>query len=167
LQHFLASTAVRSANVGAMPDAARAIENLLYLYAERIDAGDLEGVADLFTHGRIHASPGASPVRTFEGRDAVLTLYRASTRLYEDGTPRTKHVTTNAFIEIEPSGTRASARSGFTVFQQVGDTPLQPILCGRYADTFHSIDGHWRFDTRLMQIDLVGDLSRHLLYALR
>ena len=150
-----------------MTDPARAIENLLYLYAERIDAGDLEGVAELFTHGRIQASPGASPVRTFEGRDEVLALYRASTRLYEDGTPRTKHVTTNAFIEVEPSGARASARSGFTVFQQVGDTPLQPIICGRYADTFQLIDAHWWFDTRFMQVDLAGDLSRHLLYALR
>lgn len=150
-----------------MPQSAREIENLIYAYAERIDAGDLEGVAALFTHGRIQASPGASPVQTFEGRDAVLALYRSSTRLYEDGTPRTKHVTTNAFIEVEPGGTRASARSGFTVFQQVGDTPLQPIICGRYADTFHVVDGRWCFDTRRMQVDLVGDLSRHLLYALR
>jgi len=150
-----------------MADAARAIENLLYLYAERIDAGDFEGVAELFTHGRIEASPGARPARTFEGRDEVLALYRASTRLYDDGTPRTKHVTTNAFIEVEPGGTRASARSGFTVFQQVGDTPLQPIICGRYQDTFHVVDGRWWFDTRVMRIDLLGDLSRHLLYALR
>jgi 3-phenylpropionate/cinnamic acid dioxygenase small subunit len=150
-----------------MADPAREIENLLYLYAERIDAGDLEGVAELFTHGRIRASPGATPAQTIEGRDEVLALYRASTRLYEDGTPRTKHVTTNAFIEVDPGGTRAAARSGFTVFQQVGDTPLQPIICGRYHDSFHRVDGRWCFDTRTMLIDLVGDLSRHLLYALR
>jgi hypothetical protein len=30
-----------------MSDAAHEIENLLYAYAERIDAGDLEGVAAL------------------------------------------------------------------------------------------------------------------------
>ena len=148
-------------------DAARAIENLLYLYAERIDAGDLEGVADLFAHGRIQASSGKAPATTFEGREKVLALYHASTRLYEDGTPRTKHVTTNAFIEVAPDGASAVARSGFTVFQQVGDAPLQPIICGRYADTFHMIDGRWWFDTRVMMVDLVGDLSRHLLYALR
>ena len=149
-----------------MTDPARAIENLLYLYAERIDAGDLEGVAELFAHGRIKASPDASPEQTFEGSEKVLALYRASTRLYENGTPRTKHVTTNAFIEVDASGTRASARSGFTVFQQVGDTPLQPIICGRYADTFHQVDGRFWFDTRVMLIDLLGDLSRHLLYKI-
>jgi 3-phenylpropionate/cinnamic acid dioxygenase small subunit len=150
-----------------MNDPARAIENLLYLYAERIDAGDLEGVADLFAHGRIEASSGVEAAHAIEGRDAVLALYRGSVRLYDDGTPRTKHVTTNAYIEIEESGDRAIARSGFTVFQQAGDAPLQPILCGRYADTFHQVDGRWWFDTRIMQIDLVGDLGRHLLYALR
>jgi hypothetical protein len=149
-----------------MIDPARAIENLLYLYAERMDAGDLEGVADLFAHGRIEAVNGGVAHR-FEGRDAVLGLYRASTRLYEDGTPRTKHVTTNAFIEIEPGGTRAVARSGYTVFQQVGDAPLEPIICGRYADTFQQIDARWWFDTRVMHVDLVGDLGRHLRYALR
>ena len=54
-----------------MADAAREIENLLHTYAERIDAGDLEGVADLFAHGRIAASPEATPEQTFDGRDRV------------------------------------------------------------------------------------------------
>ena len=39
-----------------MSDAAHEIENLLYAYAERIDAGDLEGVAGLFEHGSTTAS---------------------------------------------------------------------------------------------------------------
>ena len=37
---------------------------------------------------------------------------------------------------------------------------------GRYHDSFHRIDGLWWFDTRVMLVDLVGDLSRHLLYEL-
>jgi 3-phenylpropionate/cinnamic acid dioxygenase small subunit len=150
-----------------VPDAAREIENLLYTYAERIDAGDLEGVADLFTHGRIAASTEALPDQTFEGRERVLGLYRASTRIYDDGTPRTKHVTTNAIIEVDDGANSASARSYYTVFQRVDDLPLQPIIAGRYHDTFRRIDGRWWFDTRVMLVDLVGDLSRHLLYELR
>ncbi|HYJ54992.1 MAG TPA: nuclear transport factor 2 family protein, partial [Mycobacterium sp.] len=35
-----------------MSDSAREIENLVYTYAERLDAGDLDGVAALFAHGR-------------------------------------------------------------------------------------------------------------------
>jgi len=150
-----------------MSDPAREIENLIYRYAERIDAGDLEGVAELFTHGRIAVSAGASPQQTIEGRDRVLALYRGSTRLYDDGTPHTRHVTTNTIIEIEDGASTASARSYYTVFQQVDGLSLQPIICGRYQDSFQRIDGRWWFDTRIMLIDLVGDLSRHLLYELR
>ena len=149
-----------------MADAAREIENLLHTYAERIDAGDLEGVADLFAHGRILASADAPSEQSFEGRDRVLALYRASTRLYADGSPHTKHVTTNSIIEVDEGARTASARSYFTVFQQVEDLPLQPIICGRYSDTFRRIKGRWWFDSRLMIVDLVGDLSRHLLYDL-
>ena len=52
-------------------DSAREIENLLYTYAERIDAGDLDGVADLFAHGRIHGQENGPPETVFEGRDAA------------------------------------------------------------------------------------------------
>jgi ketosteroid isomerase-like protein len=149
-----------------MADEARAIENLLYTYAERIDAGDLEGVADLFAHGRIAVSAEATPEQAIAGREQVLALYRASTRLYPDGSPHTKHVTTNAIIEIEDGADGASARSYYSVLQQVDDLPLQPVIAGRYHDTFRRIDGRWWFDTRIILVDLVGDLSRHLLYPL-
>jgi 3-phenylpropionate/cinnamic acid dioxygenase small subunit len=149
-----------------MADDAREIENLLHIYAERIDAGDLDGVADLFIHGRIAASTEAKPEMVFEGRDRVLALYRGSMRIYDDGSPHTRHVTTNSIIDVNENGDAASARSYYTVFQQVDDLPLQPIISGRYRDTFQRIDGHWWFDTRIMIIDLVGDLSRHLLYEL-
>jgi len=149
-----------------MPDAAREVENLLYTYAERIDAGDLEGVAELFTHGRVQASATATPEQTFEGRERVLALYRGSARIYADGSPHTKHVTTNPIIEADAEVGRATARSYYTVFQQVEDFPLQPIIAGRYHDSFHRIDNRWWFDTRIMFVDLVGDLSRHLLYDL-
>jgi 3-phenylpropionate/cinnamic acid dioxygenase small subunit len=149
-----------------MADPAREIENLLHTYAERMDAGDLEGVADLFAHGRVAASADAPPEYTFEGRERVLALYRGSARIYEDGSPHTRHVTTNSIIEVEDGAEAASARSYFTVFQQLEDLPLQPIIGGRYHDTFKLIDGRWWFDTRIMIVDLVGDLSRHLLYEL-
>jgi len=149
-----------------MADPAREIENLLHTYAERIDGGDLEGVADLFVHGRILATPDAAPDRAIVGRDGVLALYRASTRIYEDGSPHTKHVTTNCIIEVEDGARAAAARSYFTVFQRVDGFPLQPIIAGRYHDTFRRIDGSWWFDTRIMIVDLVGDLSRHLLFKL-
>ncbi len=149
-----------------MANDARAIENLLYTYAERIDQGNLEAVAELFTHGRIKPSPDAPAEQTFEGRARVLSMYRAATRIYGDGTPRTHHVTTNAIVEVEAGNAQGAARSYYTVFQRTDELPLQPIICGRYHDTFHKIDGQWWFDTRIMFVDLVGDLKQHLLYEL-
>jgi 3-phenylpropionate/cinnamic acid dioxygenase small subunit len=146
-------------------DAAREIENLLYAYAERIDAGDYDDVAELFTHGRIHGVENGPPSTVFEGRERVREMYEMSTRLHEDGTPKTKHVITNARIEVE--GQAGSARSYYTVFQATPDLPLQPIITGRYRDTFHVVAGQWWFDTRLMLVDQVGDLGHHLKYDLR
>lgn len=140
------------------------IENLLYTYAERIDLGDLEGVADLFTHGMIRAAGAEGAIK---GRDAVLALYQGSTRIYEDnGTPHTKHVTTNVIIEVADDRSEASARSYFSVFQSLPDFPLQAIIAGRYHDRFERVEGHWRFSERVMMPELFGDLSRHLLIDL-
>ena len=145
-----------------MADPARRIENLLYLYAERIDAGDLAGVAELFRHGRLRPAPGVE----LQGVDEVRALYDGSTRLHEDGTPRTRHVTTNVIVEVDESAGTGSARSSFTVLQQTDELPLQPIIVGRYHDTFHVVDGEWCFATREMIVDLTGDLSHHLLFEL-
>jgi 3-phenylpropionate/cinnamic acid dioxygenase small subunit len=145
-----------------MPDSARGIENLVYTYAERIDAGDLDGVAELFRHGRIEAAPGV----VVEGPEKVRRLYDGSTRLYEDGTPRSRHVTTNVIVEVDEDAGTASARASYVVLQQTDELPLQPIIAGRYRDTFHRVDGKWWFDTRQMFVDLTGDLSKHLLFEL-
>ena len=106
-----------------MSDSARLIENLLYTYAERIDAGNLEGVADLFAHGRIVASPEAPMETVVAGRDEVLGMYQSSTRLYPCGTPRTKHVTTNAIIETDDDAGTAAGRTYYTVFQPARRLP--------------------------------------------
>ena len=102
---------------------------------------------------------------------AACELFERSTRRYPNGTPLTKHVITNVIVDLEDSGTapavRASARSYYTVFQAVpGHLALQPVIAGRYRDTFERRDGGWRFRTRHLYVDLVGDLSQHLLFEL-
>lgn len=142
-------------------DSSRLIENLLYTYAERIDAGDLEGVASLFTKARIIAPDGSEQ----RGYDAVLGMYRASTRIYPDtGTPCTRHVTTNAIIEVDEHQGMATSRSYFSVLQALPDFPLQVIIAGRYEDEFEHIASGWRFRSRRMFPEQIGDLSRHLLF---
>lgn len=83
-------------------------------------------------------------------------------RRYDDGTPHTKHVTTNLVIDADEDAGTATARSYFTVFQQVDDFPLQAVIAGRYHDTFAKVDGEWRLTERVYLCDLFGDLSRHL-----
>ncbi|MGA8845162.1 MAG: nuclear transport factor 2 family protein, partial [Nocardioides sp.] len=155
----------------AVTDSARAIENLLHTYALRIDAGDLDGVADLFAYGRILGQEDGPPESVFEGRDGVRAMYEMATRLYDDGTPKTKHVTTNSIIEVDEETGTASAQSTYLVTQATADLALQVIITGHYRDTFQRLadaggaafgTGHWWFDSRTMYVDQVGDLSHHL-----
>jgi 3-phenylpropionate/cinnamic acid dioxygenase small subunit len=144
-----------------MAESHREIERLLYVYAERIDLGDFEGVADLFAFATI-VGPGGEPGP--HGREGVLKMYEATTRRYDDdGTPHTKHVTSNLIIEVDESAGLATCRSYFTVFQALPDFPIQPIVAGRYHDRFERVEGHWRFTERKMMPELFGDMSRHML----
>jgi len=153
-----------------MVDSARQIENLLYTYALRIDAGDLDGVADLFAHGRILGQEDGPPETVFEGPAGVRAMYEMATRLYpDDGTPKTKHVTTNAIIEVDDRAGTATAHSSYLVTQATPDLPLQVIITGHYRDTFHRLEDPedpdataWWFESRTMYVDQVGDLSHHL-----
>ena len=148
-----------------MDNSYQAIKNLIYTYADRIDAGDYEGLSQLFEHAVITAEAMDDPV---QGSDNVLAMYTESTRKYPDtGTPKTKHVTTNLIIEVDEENDRATGKAYYTVMQAVpGSLALQPIIAGRYHDTFHRVDGRWCFDTREMFVDLQGDLSHHLLFEL-
>ncbi len=150
-----------------MMDDARQIENLLYTYANLIDAGDFDGIGELFQHGRILASPDAPEDSAAVGRDAVRKMYEMSTRLYEDGTPKTRHVTTNVLVEVDDAGQTATARATATVFQRTEQLPLQPIIVCNYRDSFQKREGRWWFDTRIMDVSLIGDLSQHLLFELK
>ena len=134
------------------------IATLIFRYAERIDAGDLDALAELFRHARYGAGDGPL-VLTGE---QVARINRELIILYEDGTPRTRHVTTNLVIEVDEAAGTAAARSYYVVFQQAPGTPLEPIVSGRYHDRFERADGRWRFAERRIHVDLVGDLSRHL-----
>ncbi|TFV57458.1 nuclear transport factor 2 family protein [Mycobacterium sp. PS03-16] len=145
-----------------MSDGAREIENLVYTYAERIDAGDLDGVAALFAHGRICGMADGPPETVFEGADRVRQMYDMATRLYDDGTPKTRHFTTNVQIYVDDSAGTARGSAYYCVTQATPDLPLQVIVTGHYRDTFHRIDGVWWFDTRVMFVDQVGDTSHHL-----
>jgi 3-phenylpropionate/cinnamic acid dioxygenase small subunit len=150
-----------ASNCGAEPaDLRTAIEHIVYGYAERVDLGDFAGVAELFADALYKGGGPDDP--GVEGAAPVQQIFESMVRRYDDGTPRTKHVTTNLVIDGDDEAGTAMARSYYTVFQQVDDTPLQPIIAGRYHDRFARVDGAWRLTERVIFCDLIGDLSRHL-----
>ncbi len=134
-----------------------AIAALIYAYAERLDRGDLRGVAALFAGATYRGEGGGM----FRGAEALFNTLERLIILY-DGTPRTKHVTTNLTIEVDETRGIASARSYYTVFQATPMLPFQAIVAGRYEDQFARTDGQWHFSDRLVFVDLTGDLSQHL-----
>ena len=152
------------ATISPVPEtAAEAITKLIYTYAERIDDGDFAGVGELFAHATLTFEGFGDAVT---GRDAIQALYTRSTRRYEDGTPRTKHVMTNVMVDVHDDAT-ARSRSYFTVLQAVpGALALQPVIAGRYRHTYELVDSGWRVATMHITIDLVGDLGHHMLFDL-
>lgn len=133
-----------------------AIANLLYTYAERIDAGDLAGAAELFSRATIHTQVGDIDAA------GVLEMWRGGIILY-DGVPRTKHLVTNPIIEVDEAAGTATSRAVYTVIQQVGAGPLRAIVSGRYHDKFsRDTEGQWYFTHRdYSMTDLIGEAGEH------
>ena len=150
-----------------MADAHEQIRNLLGSYCERMDTGDFAGLAELFAdarladeHGNVFATGGAEVVAMWT---AQTMLYPVAGRAERDGSPRTRHITANPVIDVNDSTGTATVRSSYVVFQGTDGFPLQPIVSGRYADTFERDDtGTWRWVERRYAIDHAGDLSHHL-----
>ena len=137
------------------------IKNLIFSYAEQLDLGNLSSVAEIFVKGEIYAPATDS---TIKGKENIFKMYEDSCRIYEEtGTPCTKHITTNIIVNIDSEAGTANSRSYYTVIQATQDFPLQPIIAGRYHDTFIQEDGKWYFLKRVMFVDLMGDCGAHLL----
>ncbi len=133
------------------------VHELLYRYAELIDAGDFDGVGQLLGRGTFAGVAGA---------EAIAALFATTTRRHPEAgnTPRTRHLVLNPIVDI--NGDSATARSTFCVVQQTETVALQPIVVGRYADTFARDDAGWYFVERQVDVEMVGDVSAHLMIDL-
>lgn len=131
-----------------------AVTELLYRYAELIDAGDFDGVGELLGRGNFMGVAGATKI----GK-----LFATTTRRFPefDNTPRTRHLVQNPIVDVD--GATAVARSTFVVMQETDTVPLQPIVVGRYADAFARDDTGWYFTERAVDIQMIGDVSDHLM----
>lgn len=143
------------------------ITDLIYRYAELIDAGDFDGLGRLLAK----ASFGGPETPKASGAQNIAGLFAVTTRRFPEpegprpqagaGTPKTRHLVLNPIVEID--GDAATARSTFCVVQATGRVPLQPIVVGRYYDEFARDQDGWHFTARIADVEMVGDVSDHLL----
>ena len=136
------------------------ITELLYRYAELIDAGDFDGVGQLLSRSTFGGPASVS----VSGAETIAELFAMTTRRHPDhcNTPRTRHLVLNPIVELTSDDT-AATRSTFCVVQDTETVPIQPIVVGRYYDTFGRDDGGWYFTERKVEIQMIGDVSAHLM----
>jgi len=138
------------------------IKNLMYTYALCVDQRDHARLGEMFAKGAIKSNRGEVG-GALVGADNVRAAYDRNNKVMTDGTAGTKHLVTN--ITISPRQDRDAAvvaTSYFTVCQATPVLPLQPIVMGRYEDRF-VLDGEaWRFDEKIIFVDLMGNLDEHL-----
>ena len=137
-----------------------AITELLYRYAELIDAGDFDGVGHLLARATFAGTRSAST----SGAETIAKLFAMTTRRFpdHDNTPRTRHLVLNPIVDIDDR--TATARSTFCVIQNTETVPLQPIVVGRYFDSFSCDDDGWYFTARKVDVEMIGDISAHLMF---
>ena len=133
------------------------ITELLYRYAELVDSGDFDGVGRLLAR----ASFGGANTPSVSGAENIAGLFGMTTRRFESGTPKTRHLVLNAIVDVD--GDTAASRSTFLVVQATDTVPFQPIVAGRYYDRFARDADGWHFTERKADVEMVGDVSDHLL----
>ncbi|MFP6836053.1 MAG: nuclear transport factor 2 family protein [Pseudomonadales bacterium] len=144
-----------------------AIEEIMFTYAEGIDRGDMETMAQLFAQGAI-VLPDGGEIR---GYQEVLDSYTGMVMFYDDDenlvpykrnqcSPRTRHVTTNLVFSFDDDVSRADVKSYFTVYQTMAGKN-EVIAGGRYVDVFERAQDDWHLATRIIHFDNMGDMSRH------
>ena len=118
-----------------------AIREVLAEYCFRLDGGDYDGMAALFTEdGTWDTAFGAAT-----GRVAIAEQARGIRARAGDNRPRAVHLTTNIVVAL--SGEEAEVRSNWTTVQ---NSPQGPRIGsgGGYADRMVKQNGKWLFRYR-------------------
>lgn len=135
-----------------------AIIGLINQYSFTLDQGDLRGFVNLFEHAHWSVEGQAGHYGSKQLYDNVISKII----IYEDGTPRTKHIATNIDLAINEDKNVASSQRYLMVLQQTRDLPLQVILSAHYFDEFEKVNGIWRFKSCIIKRPLKGDMTKHM-----
>jgi SnoaL-like domain len=162
---------VRSVSDEEVAEAVRQIRHITASYFDALDRGHFEQLGEVFRYARTRSTNrgrenDGEPVVAigddpYEGDQRAVEMFRQSTRFF-DGIPCTKHFTTNLVVDVDREGRSATSRSRFSVVQSRPGFPLQPIVTGRYFDSFELRDGRWWLVDRFEDYFLWGDVREHL-----
>ena len=126
-----------------------AIHELLSRSAYAFDEKDLDMLEACFTEDAAFSIQitGAELMGPFEGREAIMTLYRDSLAVQTDVR---RHVTTNIFFQREDGDPLVI--SNLTLFAtENGETRL--LTAGVYRDTVRRTDAGWLLLNRHLDLD--------------
>jgi uncharacterized protein (TIGR02246 family) len=126
-----------------------AIREVLAEYCFRLDGGDYDGMAALFTEdGTWETAFGKGT-----GRADIAQLARDIRARAGEDRPRAIHLVTNIVIKL--AGDSAEVHSNWTVVQNSPDGP-KIGSGGGYADQMVKRDGAWRFRYRKIDRFIAG-----------
>ena len=129
-----------------------AIRDLMYMYCYRMDAGEFDAWAELFTVDGVFEP---APDQECHGRVAIRDYIGSVLSDKGDG-PSRKHLTINPVITL--AGDEANAISNVLVVLGFGND-ISIGLAGRYEDHVIFQGGNWRFKRRKVHFDIVGNLG--------
>lgn len=132
-----------------------AVSDLVHAYAQGVDRRDPEAVAALFTEDATfvaYAEPGAAePMSRSHGRDEI-TKAIAFVRHYR----KTTHTIGNHLATID--GDNASGETRCVAYHVLGDEGSETLMVWhlRYLDTFVRRPEGWRFQDRVLRVDVIS-----------
>ena len=107
-----------------MTDSRDEIRDVMFRYARLTDLADHDAVGEIFEHGPFRSTLGSAH------GGAVLAENRKRHILTHDGSPGTRHVTTNIMIDADEEAGTARVRSYFSLFQATPSMRLRLIGAG-------------------------------------
>ena len=115
------------------------VQAAIAAYAQALDAGRADEIAELFTPDGVSEIPGMA---RFEGRETIRAGYAGFTIAQPQ-----LHIVANTVVTSETE-TEATAVSNL-VFLQRGESGWAVQMVGRYDDTLRLHEGAWLFQHRL------------------
>lgn len=127
-----------------------AIRQLLLEYGHLLDTHDLAGYANLF-------APDGEWIGGFgraRGPKAILALMRKYLGTRPDDPRKVMgfHLMTNIIIHVH--GDHATALSKLVFMYRSKDNRPVPVMGGHYLDTLVRLDGRWKFERRVVMMDI-------------